>query len=121
MRIHRRGVAVNPQSSAAAPRRTAAPSPSDPRQRLLDRAIAYVADNGLTDLTLRTLAASIGTSHRMLIHHFGSKEGLWVAIVQTVERRQRELLAGFLPDPDQPIGEAMWRWWKHISDPSLWP
>ena len=25
------------------------------------------------------------------------------------------------PIPGQPVGEAMRGWWKHISDPSLWP
>jgi len=93
----------------------------DARQQLLTRAIEYVAQSGLSDLSLRSLAAALGTSHRMLIHHFGSKEGLWVEIVRTVEERQRELLAEVLPDPSVPIAEAMWAWWKHISDPALWP
>jgi AcrR family transcriptional regulator len=92
-----------------------------PRERLLDGAIDYVAQHGLADVSLRTLAAALGTSHRMLIHHFGSKERLWVEIVRTVEARQRELLAQFLPSADQSVGEAMWAWWKHISDPALWP
>ena len=97
------------------------PPRTDPRQRLLELSIEYVATHGLGDLTLRGLATAIGTSHRMLIHHFGSKEGLWVAIVREVEARQLGLLGDVLPDPGQPIGEAMWAWWKHISDPSLWP
>jgi AcrR family transcriptional regulator len=92
-----------------------------PRQRLLEGAIDYVAQHGLADVSLRTLAAALGTSHRMLIHHFGSKERLWVEIVRTVEARQRELLGQILPDPTQPIAEAMRSWWKHISDPALWP
>jgi AcrR family transcriptional regulator len=92
-----------------------------PKQRLLDGAIAYVAANGMSDVSLRTLAAALGTSHRMLIFHFGSKERLWVEIVQTVEQRQRELLSDILPDPSRPVGEAMRAWWKHISDPALWP
>jgi AcrR family transcriptional regulator len=91
------------------------------RQRLLDAAIEHVSENGFGDLSLRALAASLGTSHRMLIHHFGSKEGLWVEIVQAVEQRQREVLADIMPAPDAPTGEAMRTWWKHISDPSLWP
>ncbi len=94
---------------------------TDPRQKLLERSIEYVASHGFGELTLRGLAAAIGTSHRMLIHHFGSKEGLWVAIVKEVERRQLALLDEVLPQPDEPIGEAMWSWWKHISDPALWP
>src|SRR5512142_3232525 len=94
---------------------------TSPRQRLLDGAIEYVAEHGLADVSLRTLAAALGTSHRMLIHHFGSKERLWIEIVNTVEARQRELLGEILPDPDQPVGDAMWAWWKHISAPALWP
>jgi AcrR family transcriptional regulator len=92
-----------------------------PRDRLLDAAIDYVAEHGIGDVSLRSLATALGTSHRMLIHYFGSKEGLWIEIVHTVEARQREMLGELLPDPDQPIREAMWTWWKHISDPSLWP
>ena len=91
------------------------------KQRLLDAAIEHVAHSGISDLSLRSLAAALGTSHRMLIHHFGSKEGLWVEIVRTVEQRQRELLGDVLPDPDAPFAEGMRVWWKHISDPSLWP
>jgi AcrR family transcriptional regulator len=92
-----------------------------PREKLLEAAIDYVAHNGITDLSLRQLAAALGTSHRMLIHHFGSKEGLWVAIVHEVERRQRTLLADLVPTADVPVPEAMRAWWRHISDPSLWP
>lgn len=92
-----------------------------PRQRLLDGAIEYVAATGLSDVSLRTLATALGTSHRMLIHHFGSKEQLWVEIVRTVEARQRELLGGMLPDPSEPPGDALRAWWKHISSPALWP
>src|ERR1700677_2192674 len=57
----------------------------------------------------------------MLIFHFGSKDQLWIEIVHTVEQRQRERLRDLLPDPAQPTREALWTWWKHISDPSLWP
>lgn len=92
-----------------------------PRRQLLDAAIDHVAAHGLTDLSLRGLAAELGTSHRMLSHHFGSKEGLWVAIVQEIERRQRETVGESVPDPSLPFAEAMRTWWRHISDPSLWP
>jgi AcrR family transcriptional regulator len=91
------------------------------KARLLGGAMAYVTANGIGDLSLRTLATALGTSHRMLIHHFGSKEGLWVEIIRAVEQQQRETLAEILPDADRPLGEAMRIWWKHISDPSLWP
>jgi AcrR family transcriptional regulator len=91
------------------------------RQQLLDKAIEYTAQHGISDLSLRSLAAALGTSHRMLIFHFGSKEGLWVEISRTVEQRQREQLAGFPPGPGQPFGELTRAWWKHFSARELWP
>lgn len=57
----------------------------------------------------------------MLSHHFGSKEGLWVAIIQEVERRQLAMMAEMVPDPTLTVADAMRAWWRHISDPSLWP
>jgi AcrR family transcriptional regulator len=93
----------------------------NPRQELLERAIAFIAERGISDLSLRELAAAIGTSHRMLIHHFGSKEGLWVEVVQAVEAAQRDALGDLLPDPAADPAEAMRTWWRHISDPALWP
>lgn len=92
-----------------------------PRAALLDAAIEHVAANGITDLSLRGLAAELGTSHRMLSHHFGSKDGLWTAIVQEVERRQLDALAEVVPDPDTSPSEVLRLWWKRISDESLWP
>src|SRR3954471_2266792 len=93
---------------------------ADPRQRLLDGAIEHVAAHGIADLSLRRLAEALGTSHRMLIHHFGSKEGLWVAIVREVERREIASVGDLAPDASVSFAEAARAWWRHVSDPSLW-
>ena len=93
----------------------------NPRERLLNAAIEHIAERGISDLSLRELAAAIGSSHRMLIHHFGGREGLLVAVVQEVEARQRALIDGVVADPTASPGDAMRAWWKHISDASLWP
>jgi AcrR family transcriptional regulator len=93
----------------------------DARKKLLDAAIGHIAERGLSDLSLRELAAAIGSSHRMLIHHFGSREGLWVAVVREVEERQRIALAAREPDPSRPLEDVLRDFWRHISDPSLWP
>lgn len=93
----------------------------NPRERLLNAAIDHIAQRGVSDLSLRELAAAIGSSHRMLIHHFGGREGLLVAVVQTVEQRQRALVDDVIPDPGTSPGDAMRAWWKHISDERLWP
>ncbi|MGE0309764.1 MAG: TetR/AcrR family transcriptional regulator [Acidimicrobiia bacterium] len=96
-------------------------APGQARQHLLEAAIDYVANHGLTDLSLRQLAGELGTSHRMLIHHFGSKEGLRIAIVHEVEVRQRTILETVVPDPTLSLEDSMRAWWRHLSDPSLWP
>src|SRR3954471_16915656 len=94
---------------------------ADPRQRLLDGAIEHVAAHGISDLSLRQLAEALGTSHRMLIHHFGSKEGLWVEIVKEVERRQLAAVADLELDEAASFAAATRTWWGHISAPPLWP
>jgi AcrR family transcriptional regulator len=93
---------------------------NSPRSRFLQGAVDYVLEHGISDLSLRALAAELGTSHRMLIHHFGSKQALWIEIVHAVEARQREVLESFVPDPSAASSGAAWSWWKHISDPALW-
>src|SRR3954466_8231204 len=91
------------------------------REKLLDAAIDHIAQRGISDLSLRELAAAVGSSHRMLIHHFGGREGVLVAVVQAVEQAQRDGLADVIPDPAMPLGEAMRAWWRHISAERLWP
>ena len=99
----------------------AGPADGQPRARLLAAAIEYLQTRGISDLSLRELAAAIGTSHRMLIYHFGSKEGLLVAVVQAVEERQRVFLAGLAADPAVGPREAITTMWRHFADPRLWP
>src|SRR5918912_395941 len=92
------------------------------RDRLLAAAVDYVLANGLSNLSLRELAAAIGTSHRMLIYHFGSKEGLLVAVVRSVEAAQREFFAQLVrAQPDLPPGEGIRLMWRHFTDPQLAP
>ena len=62
---------------------------SQPRDRLLVAAVEQAMRGGIADLGLRELAAAIGTSHRRLLYHFGSREGLLVAIARAVEEAER--------------------------------
>jgi AcrR family transcriptional regulator len=57
----------------------------------------------------------------MLIYHFGSREGLLVAVVQAVEAAQRAFLAGLAADPEVPAGEIVRRMWRRLADPALGP
>jgi len=87
------------------------------RQEVLEAVVAELARNGIGDRSLRDIAAAIGTSHRMLIHHFGSRQGLLTEVVRTVEADQRAFLASL----DVPPRDAMTLMWQRLSDPGLWP
>jgi AcrR family transcriptional regulator len=98
------------------------PRPStDTRERLLAAAVDYAAEHGLADLSLRALAAALGTSHRMLIFHFGSKQGLLVEVVRAVEAQQRALLEQLRADPELDLLDQLRAFWQHLTSPALWP
>ena len=101
--------------------RTPTPTGVDTRERLLAAAMDHVAQHGVGDLSLRGLAAALGTSHRMLSYHFGSREGLLVEVIRAVEAEQRAALAQLLLDADATPEETMRRAWRRVADPALWP
>lgn len=93
------------------------------RDRLLGAVIDHVSANGVGDRSLRQLAAALGTSHRMLIYHFGTKNDLLVEVVREVERRQYVAIAELteLHRADAGIGDLIRDVWRHLSEPELWP
>ena len=91
-----------------------------PRERLLDKVTAYVAAQGLSGLSLRDLAAAIGTSHRMLNYHFGSRAGLVAAIVESMEAQQRAVLDQLVRAATSP-SELLTRQWAGLTDPTVRP
>ena len=91
------------------------------RDALQAAAIEHFARNGVADTSLRALAEAIGTSHRMLIYHFGSREGLLAAVVDTVEQGARETLARMARQAvDEPDATAVGlRFWREVTDEAL--
>jgi AcrR family transcriptional regulator len=87
------------------------------RRELLLAVIATMAESGIGARSLRDIAAAAGTSHRMLLHHFGSREELLVAVVEEVESRQKDVLAEF---PDDPMKAAA-AMWAGLRSPELRP
>ena len=85
------------------------------RDVLLGKALAWFAEHGVGDTSMRTLAAELGTSHRMLHYHFGSREGLLGAVVESVERQERDQLGALLASYDDPF-EAGLAFWVDVAD-----
>jgi AcrR family transcriptional regulator len=79
---------------------------------ILARATDYVLEHGLSDLSLRPLAAALGTSGRMLIYYFGSKDQMVLDILSEVRRRQYEDLSGVRNESD-----ALRRYWSWSTSP----
>ena len=89
---------------------------SQARERLLAAAVDHAMRDGIADLSLRELAAAIGTSHRMLLYHFGSREGLLIAVTQAVDEAERKALPAWRTTTD-----GARRQWAHLTDPKMWP
>ncbi|MFN8022556.1 MAG: TetR/AcrR family transcriptional regulator [Acidimicrobiales bacterium] len=104
---------------------------TDARDQLLARVVEHLAEHGVSGLSLRELATELGTSHRMLVYHFGSKAGLLAEVVRHVEAGQRaqfEALATDTIDTDhdaltdqQRIAERMAAMWALWLDPAVQP
>lgn len=84
---------------------------------LLDAAIDYVADRGLANLSLRPLATALGTSGRLLIFHFGSKENLLIELLTEVQCRFQRSLAAFPRTRRNSKSTLFQRYWKHLTAP----
>ncbi len=88
------------------------PSPKQSRkQELLDELIAYLAKHGIADLSLRPMAAATGTSARLLIFHFGSKERLLEEVLGEMQTRlQASFMALTQTERKGPLLRMFWDW-----------
>lgn len=59
------------------------PGPSNTRETILDAARCAFAENGYDGTTVREIAAMAGVDPAMINHHFGSKEKLFLAALDT--------------------------------------
>jgi AcrR family transcriptional regulator len=86
-----------------------------PRKReLLEAAYAYALANGLADLSLRPLAKAIGSSPRVLIFLFGSKDGLMRALLARARQDELAALADLRTQVEHATladtGREVWAW-----------
>lgn len=100
--------------------------PASPRQEeLLENAYSYVLEHGLTDVSLRPLAAAIGSSPRVLLFLFGSKDGLVRALLTRARSDElrfietaRAASAGARPDSLTALARVTWEW---LGSERHWP
>jgi len=88
------------------------------RQRLLDVSTDHALDHGLPDRLEPLAAAAAGTSPRMLIYHFGTRDGLLRAVLGHARQRQLDTFGELLRGrPDEPYTETLDRAWTAMTGP----
>lgn len=91
-----------------------------PEQRVafLDGAVAHVLEHGVATLSLRPLAAALGTSDRMLLYYFGSRERLLTDVLAVVGEQLQEHLSAHLSPAALPPGELLQRADDALREPA---
>jgi AcrR family transcriptional regulator len=88
---------------------------------LLDAIVGYLTTHGVAELSLRPLAKAVGSSPRVLLYYFGSKEEMVVKALARLRERQRttynQMKAASFDSPS----EACRAIWRHMSAPDSEP
>lgn len=83
------------------------------KEILTGELVGYLLEHGLSDLSLRPLADALGTSARLLIYHFESKEGLLTEVLDRMQTRLRMSLGGMIErraaQSERPL-KLFWDW-----------
>jgi AcrR family transcriptional regulator len=95
--------------------------PSARRDELVELAYAYVQKHGLAELSLRPLAGEIGSSPRVLLFLFGSKDGLVRALLARARAEELSLLDRLAAAGQATLVDVARRVWDWLVDPAHRP
>jgi AcrR family transcriptional regulator len=87
------------------------------REAWTREATDYTLTHGLIGLSLRPLAASLGTSDRMLLYHFGTKDNLVAAVLRESNDRAVAGISALPPSSD--LRGAVHDLWSAVRSPAL--
>ncbi|PRY32421.1 TetR/AcrR family transcriptional regulator [Umezawaea tangerina] len=91
------------------------------KDRLLDLCADHALEHGLPD-KLDPLARAAGTSTRMLIYHFGTRDVLLRAVLQRARQRQLTVFGDLLRvRPGEPFTTTLVNAWTFITGPEAQP
>jgi AcrR family transcriptional regulator len=85
------------------------------KDELCRKALEYCLTHGISELSLRPLALKIGTSARLLIYHFGSRDGLIGAVMDEAHRRVQKSFGELMRDADNRA--VLRNFWDWTTDP----
>jgi AcrR family transcriptional regulator len=87
------------------------------REQLAQAATDYVLTHGLVGLSLRPLAAELGTSDRMLLYHFADKDDLVSTVLRFSNDRSVAEVRALPAAPD--VRRAVLDLWALVASPPL--
>lgn len=95
---------------------------TEERERLLGLTADYLLEHGVLELRLRTLGEAIGSSHRVLLYYFASKEELVTEALDEAGRVSSVRDAGLLgPSGTGDVEDELVRVWTLVSAPAQLP
>ncbi len=87
------------------------------RDEVAAAATDYVLEHGLVGLSLRPLAAELGTSDRMLLYHFANKDDLVATVLRVSNDRSVAEIRALPPSVD--VRSAVLDLWAAVTSPRL--
>ena len=98
------------------------PTEPEKKQALLERCLTAAIEEGALDTSLSAIAKRIGTSGRMIVYHFGSKQELERQLIGLLETRLREELRSsqnVSPRGSGCLADSLLAIWRHLTTPEM--
>ena len=106
---------VRPKSVAGSGKRRRR-SPEEARRLILEAAQSLLASTGPEGLRLQDIAAAAGISHPLILHHFGTREGLVRALTRQAAAELRDKLVAAMASSDYSIEQQLDRVFDAFRD-----
>ena len=91
-------------------------TPEEARRLILETAQELIARTGPEGLRLQEIAAAAGISHPLILHHFGSREGLVRALTQQAVVELRDKLIASIGSTDYSLEQQLDRVFDAFRD-----
>src|SRR5246127_4795392 len=91
-------------------------TPEEARRLILETAQALIATTGPEGLRLQDIAAAAGISHPLILHHFGSREGLVRALTREAGAELRDKLVATMESTEYSVEQQLDRVFDAFRD-----
>jgi TetR/AcrR family transcriptional regulator, repressor for neighboring sulfatase len=91
-------------------------TPEEARRLILETAQSLIASTGPEGLRLQDIAAGAGISHSLILHHFGSREGLVRALTRQAIAELRDKLVAAMASGESSVEQQLDRVFDAFRD-----